>query len=159
MQSRCAAAYSAAQKAHVIKTRGRAGEAVHVGRKRCGFDTILLLWYRTYTPLVLIYKKKELKNKQQKRCLWLLLPTFEQTFKELPGNRNWHCASQVGTKFLVPNTQGEHACDSAGKFWRSPFPYKGVFPQCLCCGNPVQFHGTGARPSAWHDTLPSAVCV
>lgn len=37
---------------------------MYVGRERCGFDTILLLWYRIYTPLVLIYKKKKKKSKK-----------------------------------------------------------------------------------------------
>lgn len=87
--------------------------AVYVGRGM-PFDTILLHWY-VYTSGSHLQKEKKKKQKnKQKTCLWLLLPTSEQTFKELPGTRTWHCASQVGTKFLVPNVRGEHAYDSAG---------------------------------------------
>lgn len=57
------------------------------------FGTILLLWYGTFTLLVLICKMKKKKQKnKQKTCLLLLLPTSEQTFKELLGSRTWHCA-------------------------------------------------------------------
>ena len=55
-------------------------------------------------------KKKKQKNKQN-TCLWLLLPSSEQNFKELSGNRTWHYVSQVGTKILVLNVQGEHTHD------------------------------------------------
>lgn len=93
------------------------------------------LWYNL-APLVwniytygshLQKEKQKQKNKQQKTCLWLLLPTTEQTFMELPGNRNWHWVSQVGTKFWVPSTQGEHVYryDSAGKLW-SPLSFRQV---------------------------------
>lgn len=140
-----------AQEAHVIKTN-----EVH---ESCVCGQRYAFWYNL-APLVCLHlwfsftkgKKKKQKNKQ-KTCLWLLLPTSEQTFKELPGTRTWHCASQVGTKFLVPNVRGEHAYDSAGNLWQSPLPCKGS--SIL----PLQFHGTGDCTLSWHGTLPSSLSV
>lgn len=124
------------------------------------FDTILLLWYGTVAPLVLICKKKKnQKNKQQKSCLCMHLPTAEQTLKELPGTRTWHCASQFGTKSLVPKSPEEHAYDSAGKLRQSLLPYKGVFHNALVLEIQCNSMAPGAGTFSWHDALPSATCM
>lgn len=77
-------------------------------------------------------KEKKQKNKQN-TCLWLLLPASEQTFKELSGNRTWHCFTSwyknLGAKCprriahdLQENPSNVHSL------------VEGVFSECLCCG-------------------------
>ena len=84
---------------------------VYVGR-RWGFwyNLILLVW-NIYTSGSHLQKEKKKQKNKQNTCLWLLLPSSEQNFTELSGNRTWHCVSQVGTKILVLNVQGEHTHD------------------------------------------------
>lgn len=134
-------------------------EVACVGRRRCGFWYYLapLVWNIYTSGSHLQKEKQKQKNKQQKTCLWLLLPTSEQTFMELPGNRNWHWASK-----LVQNAQCQMLRENmttalpGNSGEAHPFP-KGCSTMSLLW-NSVPFHGTGAGSFSWHDTFPGAIC-